>query len=121
MSSKKNYPTLPRRNGKILFALLMRMHFYVGLLVGPFILVAALSGIVYVLTPSVESWLYRDALTVSTQDAPQPLARQIETAQWVIGQTRYPPRFAPHRMRTVPRVLCLLIQRLDPPSIGLFL
>ncbi|MGP9497594.1 PepSY-associated TM helix domain-containing protein [Halomonas sp. AOP43-D1-4] len=95
MSSKKTDPTLPRRNGKILFALLMRMHFYVGLLVGPFILVAALSGIVYVLTPSVESWLYRDALTVSTQDAPQPLARQIETAQWVVGQDTLPAAVRP--------------------------
>ena len=90
MLSKKTDPAPPRRSGKVLFALLMRIHFYVGLLVGPFILVAALSGIGYVLTPSVESWLYRDALTASTQNAPQPLARQIETAQLAAGQTMLP-------------------------------
>nr|WP_236995679.1 PepSY-associated TM helix domain-containing protein [Halomonas populi] len=73
----------------------MRMHFYVGLLVGPFILVAALTGIVYVLTPSVETWLYRDALTASTQNAPQPLARQIEAAQLATGQAGLPAAVRP--------------------------
>lgn len=95
MLSKKADPMPPRRSGKILFALLMRMHFYVGLLVGPFILVAAFSGIVYVLTPSVESWLYRDALTASTQGVPQPLARQIAAAQLAAGQAGLPAAVRP--------------------------
>lgn len=42
--------------------LLKRLHFYIGLFVGPFLLVAALSGIVYALTPQLEDYLYADAL-----------------------------------------------------------
>ncbi|WP_110656183.1 PepSY-associated TM helix domain-containing protein [Salinicola halimionae] len=62
-------------------ALITRLHFYVGLFVGPFLLVAALSGIAYALTPQLESWLYRDALTTQSNGEPQPLSRQIEAAQ----------------------------------------
>lgn len=36
-----------------LYALPARLHFYIGLLVGPFLLVAALSGIFYALTPQL--------------------------------------------------------------------
>ncbi|WP_417421127.1 PepSY-associated TM helix domain-containing protein [Halomonas sp.] len=95
MLKKESHPAPPRRSGKILFALLMRMHFYVGILIGPFILVAALTGIVYVLTPSVEAWLYRDALTVTAHDTAQPLARQIETAQLAAGQDTLPAAVRP--------------------------
>lgn len=92
---KKNETVQSKRSGKIFLALLMRIHFYLGLLIGPFILVAALTGIVYVLTPSVETWLYRDALTASTQNPPQPLAQQIETAQQAAGQTVLPAAVRP--------------------------
>nr|WP_227389773.1 PepSY-associated TM helix domain-containing protein [Halomonas malpeensis] len=85
----------PRRTGKLLFALFMRMHFYIGLLIGPFILVAALSGIVYVMTPAVEEWLYRDALTASSQEAGEPLARQIQAAQVASGQAGLPAAVRP--------------------------
>lgn len=95
MLKKESNPAPPGRSGKILFALLMRMHFYVGLLIGPFILIAALTGIVYVLTPSVETWLYRDALTATTQGSAQPLARQIETAQLAAGQDALPAAVRP--------------------------
>ena len=95
MPSKKAGLSPPRRSGKILFALLMRMHFYVGLLVGPFILVAALTGMVYVLTPSVEAWLYRNALTASAEGAPQPLARQVDTARLATGQDVLPAAVRP--------------------------
>lgn len=42
--------------------LLRRLHFYIGLFVGPFIFVAALTGTLYVATPQLENWLYQDAL-----------------------------------------------------------
>ena len=38
-------------------ALLRRVHFYIGLFVGPFIFVAALTGTLYVLTPQLENHL----------------------------------------------------------------
>lgn len=44
--------------------LLLRLHFYAGLLVGPFVLVAALSGALYALTPSIEQVVYDRELHV---------------------------------------------------------
>ena len=42
--------------------LLRRLHFYIGLFIGPFIFVAALTGTLYVATLQLENWLYHDAL-----------------------------------------------------------
>lgn len=69
-----------------LLALLIRLHLYVGLLVGPFIFVAALSGLVYALTPQLEDRLYAEQLFTDSTGAPQSLARQIEAAQAHIGE-----------------------------------
>lgn len=43
--------------------LLRRLHFYVGLFVGPFIFFAALTGTLYVATPQLENALYRHRST----------------------------------------------------------
>ncbi|HFK7184753.1 TPA: PepSY-associated TM helix domain-containing protein [Serratia odorifera] len=61
--------------------LLMRLHFYIGLFVGPFMLIAALSGIFYALTPQIESYYYADRLYHSSQGPALPLALQIRAAQ----------------------------------------
>lgn len=68
-----------------LLALLIRLHLYVGLFVGPFILVAALSGLFYALTPQLESRLYAQQLFTDSQGPTLPLARQVEVAQAHIG------------------------------------
>ncbi|MET4099460.1 putative iron-regulated membrane protein [Agrococcus sp. UYP10] len=65
--------------------LLRRLHWLAGVLVGPFILVAALSGAAYALAPSVEQVLYRDALTAPTEGEPLPLAEQVRVAQAAAG------------------------------------
>lgn len=67
-------------------AFIARLHFYAGLLVGPFILVAALTGTLYVLTPQIEAALYRDQLTTASTGAPAPLAAQVEAARAQIGE-----------------------------------
>lgn len=46
--------------------LLRRLHFYIGLFVGPFIFIAALSGTLYVATPQLENALYHHALFSET-------------------------------------------------------
>lgn len=66
-------------------ALLRRLHFYIGLFVGPFIFVAALTGTLYVLTPQFENYLYADALYTTPKGDAQPLSRQIEAAVNVAG------------------------------------
>lgn len=74
-------------------AFLLRLHFYVGLLVGPFILIAALTGTLYVLTPQIERMVYREALftgetgTWQSPETPEPapLAEQIRAARKIAG------------------------------------
>lgn len=65
-------------------ALALRLHFYVGIFVGPFLLVAALSGAVYALSPQLEPWLYAEQLDARTEGPAIPLATQVESAQEVV-------------------------------------
>ncbi|MEO6089134.1 MAG: PepSY-associated TM helix domain-containing protein [Umezawaea sp.] len=61
--------------------LVLRLHFYAGVLVGPFVLVAALTGVLYALTPQLESWLYHGVLSVSASGRQLPLAEQVRAAR----------------------------------------
>jgi uncharacterized iron-regulated membrane protein len=65
--------------------LLRRFHFYIGLFVGPFIFVAALTGTLYVAAPQLESLIYRQALQGELQGEPKPLASQIAVAEQLTG------------------------------------
>jgi uncharacterized iron-regulated membrane protein len=60
--------------------LVRRLHFYAGILVGPFLLVAAVSGALYALTPQLEQVVYRQQLQVDPAANPLPLSRQIDAA-----------------------------------------
>ena len=76
----------PRPGGRYSFrrqlsAVTLRLHFYAGVFIGPFILVAALSGALYALTPTIENYLYKDLTTVQAVDSPQPLGEQVAAAQ----------------------------------------
>lgn len=75
-------PADPPRPGAwaALRPLLLRMHFYAGVLVAPFIAVAALTGLVYVWTPQIERAVYADLLTVEPRAGTVPLADQVAAA-----------------------------------------
>lgn len=60
--------------------LVLRLHFYVGLFVGPFILVAAVTGLLYTITPQLDQILYRDALHVPVGAAQLDLRDQVGAA-----------------------------------------
>ncbi|MBQ4773681.1 PepSY domain-containing protein [Pectobacterium versatile] len=62
-------------------ALFIRLHFYIGIFVGPFIFVAALTGTLYVLTPQIENRLYSHQLFTESQGTTHSLAGQIHAAQ----------------------------------------
>jgi len=66
-------------------ALLLRLHFYAGIFVGPFILVAALSGALYAATPQLEQAIYAHELHAPRSSSTLPLADQIDAAQAVVG------------------------------------
>ena len=65
--------------------LLRRLHFYIGLFVGPFIFFAALTGTLYVATPQLENALYHHALHTDAVGEAQPLAEQIAVAEKAVG------------------------------------
>lgn len=64
--------------------LLLRLHFYAGLFVGPFLLVVAVTGLLYTLTPQLEEIVHRRELTAGTDHGPGapvlPLRTQIASA-----------------------------------------
>ncbi|RNL82172.1 PepSY-associated TM helix domain-containing protein [Halostreptopolyspora alba] len=80
----------PRRGGappdgwrstwSLLRLALLRTHFYAGVLVAPFILVAAVSGLLYVFSPQIEQAVYTDELRVPVGDERLPLADQVAAA-----------------------------------------
>lgn len=70
-----------------LLPLLLRLHFYAGIVIGPFILVAALSGAFYALTPSLEKIVYAQQLSAPISAQSQPLAAQVRAAQEAVGES----------------------------------
>jgi uncharacterized iron-regulated membrane protein len=63
-------------------ALLLRLHFYAGVLIAPFLVVAAVTGLLYTATPQLDGILYGDKLTAATTSGPVlPLAEQIAAAR----------------------------------------
>ncbi|MEU8240197.1 PepSY domain-containing protein [Actinoplanes missouriensis] len=71
----------PARRASGFSALLLRLHFYTGILIAPFLVVAAVTGLLYTVTPQLDQMLYGDKLTVTAGDATIPLADQIATAR----------------------------------------
>lgn len=75
----------PRRRSGWFGQLLLRLHFYAGILVGPFILVAAVSGALYALTPAIEQVVYRHELNAPATGTRLGLAEQAEIARSHVG------------------------------------
>ncbi|MET2010476.1 PepSY domain-containing protein [Microbacterium chocolatum] len=71
----------PRTRAGWFGQLLLRLHFYAGVLVGPFILIAALSGALYALSPTIEQAVYARELRAPVTATTVPLAAQIEAAE----------------------------------------
>ncbi|MGD8108755.1 PepSY-associated TM helix domain-containing protein [Pantoea sp. FN0302] len=68
------------QNAQAFLQLMRRLHFTIGLFIGPFIFVAALTGTLYVLTPQLENYLYAQQLTTNAPGPAQPLSKQIDAA-----------------------------------------
>ena len=74
-------PVRRRESRPVFGPLLLRLHFYAGIFVAPFVLLAALTGIAYAFTPQIERAVYADELTVTPGDTPRPLAEQLSAAR----------------------------------------
>jgi uncharacterized iron-regulated membrane protein len=85
MSEKLHRAAAQPAAGAALVALIMRLHFYIGLFVGPFILIAAVTGTLFVLTPQIENRLYAEQLYSDATGPAHTLAEQIAAARAAIG------------------------------------
>ncbi|KRE32033.1 peptidase [Mycobacterium sp. Soil538] len=75
-----------------------RLHFYAGVLVAPFLLVAAVTGGLYALAYRLERVVYRDILSVEAQGPALPLGEQVARARAVhpdLAVTTVRPAAAP--------------------------
>ncbi|MFI1399527.1 PepSY-associated TM helix domain-containing protein [Streptomyces sp. NPDC020681] len=61
--------------------LVLRIHFYAGLLIAPLLLVAAASGLLYALSFQAEKIIYSHELEVPVGDRVLPLEAQVEAAR----------------------------------------
>lgn len=77
-------PASPQTRGPAwtdLRPLVLRLHFYAGLLVAPFLLIAALTGFLYAASLQIEKVVYADELTAPVGRTPLPLSQQVAAAQ----------------------------------------
>ncbi|APU16046.1 PepSY-associated TM helix domain-containing protein [Actinoalloteichus fjordicus] len=63
--------------------LVLRLHFYAGVFVAPLLIIASLTGLLYVFSPQIEQAVYDRELHVSPTGTAQPLADQVEAARLV--------------------------------------
>jgi uncharacterized iron-regulated membrane protein len=83
-SAPSETPGTPRavRRPSGFAALLLRLHFYAGVLVAPFFVVAAVTGLLYTATPQLDAIVYRDQLHVAQSGTTVlPLAEQVAKAR----------------------------------------
>ncbi|MGX6607736.1 PepSY-associated TM helix domain-containing protein [Micromonosporaceae bacterium Da 78-11] len=63
-------------------ALLLRLHFYAGIFVAPFLLLAALSGLAYVFSPQIDRIVYADELVITGPAGPaRPMSELLNAAR----------------------------------------
>lgn len=74
--------TPPRKsNWATLRPLILRLHFYAGVVVAPFLLVAALTGLLYAASFQAEKIVYDHELTVPVGDRKLPVSEQVAAAR----------------------------------------
>lgn len=64
------------------------IHIYAGILIAPFIFIAAFTGFLYVSSPQIEQYIYKEQLFVQSENIPaQQLSLQIKAAQALIPES----------------------------------
>ncbi|MDR7277085.1 putative iron-regulated membrane protein [Catenuloplanes atrovinosus] len=75
---------VPRRagGGSAFGALLLRLHFYAGIMIAPFLVVAAVTGLLFVSTPTLDRIVYADELLVDEAGGDTvPVSQQLAAAR----------------------------------------
>ncbi|MDQ7906100.1 PepSY domain-containing protein [Phytohabitans sp. ZYX-F-186] len=74
--------TAAPRERRSLGPLVLRLHFYAGVLVAPFLVVAALTGLAFVFSPQLDRLVYAHELSADPgAGPPRPLAEQVAAAR----------------------------------------
>ena len=74
--------TSARKSGDA-YGVIHRLHSIAGVFVAPLLVIAALSGFLYAFAPSLENFVYRDAINASSTEPAQLLEDQVKAAQAV--------------------------------------
>ncbi|GAB20477.1 hypothetical protein GOEFS_115_01170 [Gordonia effusa NBRC 100432] len=61
-----------------------RLHFYAGILIAPFLVVATISGAIYAVAPTLENLTYRSYLQADSDGPAKSVAAQVQAAQSVL-------------------------------------
>ena len=80
-ASHPDAPASPPRRWSPLRPLILRLHFYAGVLVAPFLLVAAATGFLYAGAFQAEKLGYAHEMTVPVGDEKLPISRQVAAAR----------------------------------------
>jgi uncharacterized iron-regulated membrane protein len=94
--------------------LVLRLHFYAGLLVAPFLLVAAVTGFLYAGSFQAEKLMYSHEMTVPVGDTELPISEQVDAAreahpEGTVSAVRPSPAAG-----TTTRVLLTGVEGVDP-------
>ncbi|MEU6408161.1 PepSY domain-containing protein [Microbispora sp. NPDC046933] len=80
-------PPHPRRaTWAALRPLVLRLHFYAGILIAPFLLVAATTGLLYAVSFQIEKVVYRHELTAPVSQTSLPLNQQVTAARQALPE-----------------------------------
>ncbi|MER7482617.1 PepSY domain-containing protein [Streptomyces sp. NPDC126510] len=74
-------PAPPKSGWATLRPLILRLHFYAGVLVAPFLLVAAVTGLLYAGSFQAEKLVYDHELTVPVGEKKLPISEQVAAAR----------------------------------------
>ncbi|GAA3534954.1 PepSY-associated TM helix domain-containing protein [Streptomyces osmaniensis] len=80
-ASKPDAPASSPRRWAPLRPLILRLHFYAGILVAPFLLVAATTGFLYAGAFQAEKLVYSHEMTVPVGDTKLPISEQVAAAR----------------------------------------
>jgi uncharacterized iron-regulated membrane protein len=82
MTTTRTLSTPARQRWRGLRPLLLRLHFYAGIFVGPFILIATVTGLLYAVIPQLDDAVYRHELIVDhVGEQRLPLAEQLRAVR----------------------------------------
>lgn len=106
--------TPPAARRRSIRPLLLRLHFYVGVFVAPFLLVSALTGLLFAFAPQLDRYAYRHELTVPAHGKRLSLATQLIMARKAYPEGTVAAVAPPVHPRDTTQIVLSAVPGLDP-------